>query len=97
MCKRVRLASDVRGTAGSVAYGVAYGPFIAHIPAVLSVAVVRLGHTSLFQDRSVRPLRHLSALTGTITWRDIVGVRSHAREPVRQEGYQSPSARSSEV
>jgi len=45
----------------SVAYGVAYGPNNGPIPAVLCVAVVRLGQLSVFQDRSDRPLRHLSA------------------------------------
>jgi hypothetical protein len=44
-----------------VAYGVAYGPNTGPIPAVLSVALVRLGNRSVFQDRSDRPLRHLSA------------------------------------
>jgi hypothetical protein len=39
-----------------VAYGVAYGPHAGPIPAVLSVAVVRLGNTSVFQDRLNRPL-----------------------------------------
>jgi len=38
--------------ASGVAYGVAYGLRFAPIPAVLSVAVVRLGNTSVFQDRS---------------------------------------------
>ena len=47
--------------AGGVAYGVAYGPHNGPIPAVLSLSVVRLGHTSVFQDRSIRPLWHLSA------------------------------------
>ena len=35
--------------ASGVAYGVAYGLRFAPIPAVLSVGVVRLGHTSVFQ------------------------------------------------
>ena len=47
--------------AGGVAYGVAYGHHNGPIPAVLSVAVVRLGHTSVFQVRRIRPLCHLSA------------------------------------
>jgi hypothetical protein len=34
-----------------VAYGVAYGPHNGPIPAVLSVEVVRLGNTSVFQVR----------------------------------------------
>jgi len=45
-----------------VAYRVAYGPTNGPIPAVLSVAEVRLGNTSVFQDRSIRPLWHLSAV-----------------------------------
>ena len=47
--------------ASGVAYGVAYGLRFAPIPAVLSVGVVRLGHTSVFQDRRNNPLCHLSA------------------------------------
>jgi hypothetical protein len=42
--------------AGGVAYGVAYSPNTGPIPAVLSVALVRLGHTSVFQDHLNRPL-----------------------------------------
>jgi hypothetical protein len=40
----------------SVAYGVVYASQIGHIPAVLSVEVVRLGNRSVFQDRLNRPL-----------------------------------------
>jgi hypothetical protein len=47
--------------AGGVVYGVAYGPNNDQIPAVLSVVVVQLGHTSVFQDRRNNPLCHLSA------------------------------------
>jgi len=39
-----------------VAYRVAYGSNNGPIPAVLSVAEVRLGNTSVFQDRLNRPL-----------------------------------------
>jgi|SRR5664279_3776112 hypothetical protein len=42
-----------RGTSKGVVYRVAYGHRNGPIPAVLSVAVVRLGNTSVFQDRSV--------------------------------------------
>jgi len=49
------------GAIRSVAYGVAYRPHNGPVPAVLSVAEVRLGNTSVFQDRSIRPLWHLSA------------------------------------
>jgi hypothetical protein len=61
-CLRASSSPDPDGQpAGRVAYGVAYGPNAGPIPAVLSVAEVRLGHTSVFQDRSIRPLWHLSA------------------------------------
>jgi hypothetical protein len=43
-----------------VAYRVAYGSNNGPIPAVLSVAEVRLGRTSVFQDRRNSPLCHLS-------------------------------------
>ena len=43
-----------------MAYCVAYGPKKGPIPAVLSVAVVRLGQMRGFQDRLNRPLWHLS-------------------------------------
>ena len=45
---------------GGVVYRVAYGQNNDPIPAVLSVAMVRLGNPSVFQDRLNRPLWHLS-------------------------------------
>jgi hypothetical protein len=51
------ISPDLDGQpAGGVAYRVAYGPNNGPIPAVLSVAVVRLGNRSVFQDRLNRPL-----------------------------------------
>src|SRR5674476_669937 len=46
---------------GGVVYRVAYGPNSGPFPAVLSVVVVRLGHTSMFQVCRKVPSRHDSA------------------------------------
>ena len=50
-----RTLGPVFGKRG-VAYRVAYGPSNGPIPAVLSVAMVRLGNRSVFQDRLNRSL-----------------------------------------
>ena len=65
------MSSLWRVALGGVACGVAYGSLNAHFPAVLSVPVVRLGQMGGFQDRSDRPLRHLSAVEFVLNLRRV--------------------------